>query len=204
MSPTSCRGSTRPPGRRTLTAFDPLSIGQFYQSVLQPYLTGINSGVENQIAQYSGEMNQALQGASPQVQAAYKAIIPSTQLAETMQNTFLNDSAGMAPGVDTILQSLQGATTAAQQQKTAAAEEPYVAQATTGVTTPATATGSAANSASQAALAQAYVQYLLSQQGAAGLPTATASSTNPTTAAGAATQNQTNALLAGFAGGQLP
>ncbi len=186
-----------PPGGKTANpyGFDPLSFGEFFKSTLGPYLQSVNKQDQGLIGGEQAQMAKALEGASPQLKAAYQATEPGMAEAQALESKSQAGLAFGSPMFDALISNLQAATTGAKAAQTQAAEEPYIAQAVTGIGSPTNAVGAGQSAANMAAIYQAALQNLATNsQGALPNP----ASTNPQTALGAASNPLAN-LLPGMA-----
>lgn len=122
-------------GGKSAAASDPnlaTSTLNSYLTSAQPFLANEQAQGQQAIDQYGKEMQSALAGASPQLQAAYQVATPAMQQAMSSENTAATQSAENTPNFEALI---SGLTTEAQNQKAAqyaAIEMPYVA-ATQGV-----------------------------------------------------------------------
>ena len=128
-------GTYTAPAQQNLYGFDPLNIAQYATQFLGPYLQASGEATQKAIANYAPEMQQALKGANPIVQAAFSSTIPLMQQAETLDNQAVTNATANAPYLNQIISGLTNAQTAAKAAQTAYAEAPYVAQAVQGTTT---------------------------------------------------------------------
>lgn len=158
--------------------FDPLNMSQFMNTTLGPWLKQMNANAEGYTNQYAGQVQDALKGASPELQKAYAVTDPEMQEAMSALNQNATQQVFAQPELASLLSGLNTATTSAKAAQYASAEEPYVA-ATQGIgTTPTNGTNQ--NNANLAQYyASLYQQALNGQTGTqTGVPS-TALGSNP-------------------------
>jgi hypothetical protein len=152
---------------------DPLSLGKIFSQNIAPWIQQQQAAEAPQIAGLNKDLQQALSTASPQVKDALGPTLPALNSAESGLTSATNAVAATAPEMDNLIQALAQYTTGAKAAQYAQVEEPYIAQAVTGLptTTAATTTGSSSSTAStnaaatQSAIDQQYQQMLAASGG---------------------------------------
>lgn len=107
--------------------FDPLSLANIWQTSGEPAIEANQKDFGNQINNYATQMSAALKGASPQIQQAYAATEPGIQYAATTENQAAGNLAQLSPAIDSLIQNLSDATTAAKSAQVYSEIEPYTA-----------------------------------------------------------------------------
>jgi len=105
--------------------FDPLSMKDIFSQSFQPFTEANQKTFQNQINDYNTQMQAALQGASPQIRQAYQSTDPGIQAAATAENQAAGQLVTLSPAVDSLIQGLSDATTAAKSAQQYASVAPY-------------------------------------------------------------------------------
>lgn len=165
--------------------FDPLGLSQAFSTVIPQWLS--KQAGETQATNQAGEaqMQQALQGASPAIQAAYKATMPAMENAENAETANMANLAVTTPMFNDIVSGIQAMNTAYGAAKQYAMAEPYTQATVQGTPLP----GGATNANSLTAGLQGP-----GIPAAGATPTGTGTTTPGTTASGAFGVNPNAAL----------
>jgi hypothetical protein len=159
--------------------FDPLSFGLAFQNTIGPWMAQQGKTFNAENSQYATNMANALKGASPQLQAAFKTSVPAMQQAMAGENQALEGAAITSPEFDSLISGLNAATTAAKATTYGLADLPF-AEAAEGV---------------PSSTYQAMLQSALSGQTPTGISSLTPTAISPATTAAQQGSSLTNALL---------
>lgn len=107
--------------------FDPLGLSQAFSTVIPQWLSKQNAETQQLNKAGDASVRQALQGASPQIQQAYSAMLPAMETAQTDETRTMANLALTTPMFNEILAGIQAMNTAYGAAKQAALAEPYTA-----------------------------------------------------------------------------
>jgi hypothetical protein len=107
--------------------FDPLGLSQAFSTTIPKWLSGQEKESAALTKAGDASMHQALQGASPQIQAAYAATMPAMDQAQTDETRTMANLALTTPMFNEIVAGIQAMNTAYTGAKQAALAAPYTA-----------------------------------------------------------------------------
>lgn len=132
--------------------YDPLSIGNFAQTVIAPFLQQEQVTSSTGLNNLAKQTQDALSKASPLVQKDFGGASQTLNAALQTENAADANAAVTAPGLDSLISSLTNSVNAYKAAQAAAGAEPYWAATTGTGTVPSTGTtGTGANIAAQLA-----------------------------------------------------
>ena len=134
--PAAAATSSDPPAQQNPYGFDPLSMQYIFAQAFAPYLQQNYQQAQGYIDNYGKQMQQALQGASPQTQAAFAQTIPALQQAMSQENLAAKNLPVLAPEVDSLISNLANATNAAKGAQQYASIAPYYSSLINGTALP--------------------------------------------------------------------
>lgn len=123
--------------------YDPLSLGQAFQTTLAPYLNQVQQETNKEDSSLASQIQGALGKASPGIQQAFSVGVPALEMANNNANSAAANSLATAPQWDNLIQQLTNSSNAFKLAQQEYALEPYIASTTTGAPPPAGSPGSA-------------------------------------------------------------